>query len=129
MRFRRWVMRSVQCIIAILLYCAAFVVYTYGMANPYYSLMWLKVFYNAFTGITLLFYFIDRSRGFESFWHKQFNAIVFFCPIINYFIIILTHLKVLADPIMIFLCSNGAIIVTSLFLLYSGGRHHEFNND
>jgi len=112
-----------------MLYCACFTWYIYALPEPGYAMKWVKVFYNTFTVLTLLFYFVDRSRGFESFWHKQFNALVFFCPIINYFIIILTHLNVLADPKMIFFCSNGAIIVTSIFLLYSGTKHHEFNDN
>lgn len=127
---RCWlIMKSIRCIIVVILYCACFVWYIYALPNPNYQTNLVKVFYNAFTALTLLFYFSDRSLGIESYWHKQFNTLIFFCPIINYFIIILTHLKVLSDPIMIFICSNGAIIVTSLFLLFSGSRHGEFNDN
>jgi len=129
MLFRCWPMRSIQCIIATVLYSAVFTWYVYAIPDPQYPMNFIKAFFNGFTAVTFLFYFIDRSRGYESFWHKQFNSLVFFCPIINYFFITLYYLNFIADPFIIFLCSNGAIIVTSLFLIYSGGRHGTFNND
>lgn len=75
----------------------------------------------------LLFYFIDLKIGIESWWHEQFNNICFLTVILNYVLIIFNHHEILTDPIDKFLCFNGSVIVTSIMILISGGRHHAFN--
>lgn len=122
-------MRSVACIIITIIYSCCFTWYIFELPDPKVPIEYLKAFYSAFNASILLFYFFDLKAGIESEWHRCFNALCFFCPIINFVFIILYWLNVLSDPFTIFLSSNGAIIVTGIFLLFSGTRHGTFNDN
>jgi hypothetical protein len=111
-----------------MIYCTLFSLYVLQLPNPDVPMKQLKLFYNYLNVGMLLFYFIDLKRGIESEWHQQFNDICFWVVIINYILIILNHHELLNDPITKFWCFNGSVIITSLMILISGGRHNEFNS-
>lgn len=76
----------------------------------------------------LLFYFLDLKAGIVSYFHEQFNNVCFLSVIINLAIIILTHLTVLEKPLPIFISFNSGILLATLMIAVSGGRHNGFNN-
>lgn len=119
-------MRSIVCIIAIMLYSVFFSLYIFQWTNPDVPMKQLKLWYNYINVGMLIFYWIDLKTGFESEWHKEFNAICFFAVILNYILVILNHHELLNDPVSKFWCYNGSLFVTSLFVLISGGRHNAF---
>lgn len=120
-------MRSIICIGVIMLYCTLFSLYIFQLTNPDVPLKQLKLFFNYLNVGMLLFYWIDLKTGFESEWHREFNSICFWVVIINYVLIIFNHHELLTDPIIKFWCFNGSVIVTSIVILISGGRHGTFN--
>lgn len=120
-------MRSIFCITIIMAYCVLFSLYVFQLTNPDVPMKQLKLFYNYLNVGMLLFYFIDLKTGFESEWHHQFNTICFMVVILNYVLIIFNHHGLLTDPINKFWCFNGSVIVTSIVILISGGRHGTFN--
>lgn len=121
-------MRSVRCIVVLIIYCVLFNLYLFQLVNPHVPMKQVKLLYNYLNIGMLLFYFIDLKTGFESGWHEQFNNICFLVVILNYVLIIFSHHGLLTEPVTMFLCFNGAVIATSLFLLISGGRHDVFND-
>jgi hypothetical protein len=82
-----------------------------------------KVFYNCITLCMLLFVSFDYRNGFYSYWHLQFNAACFISLVINYILIILTHLQIINSPKDMFILFNGLIFVSTIVLFISLGRH------
>lgn len=82
--------------------------------------------YNGLTGLTLAFCLVDSRRGFESWWHSQFNMICQLAIIINFIIMTLSYAKLIKDSFYILTISNSSIFIVSLMVLISGKRHKEF---
>lgn len=120
-------MRSIGCILVILIYISCFNLYLYELPRHNWAIEHCKIFYNAITVVMITFCLVDSRIGFESQWHSEFNLICSIVVIINFIIIILTHLTLISDPILYCWIFNGSVFVVSLMVLISGGRHHEFN--
>lgn len=82
-----------------------------------------KLFYNYLTLSMVVFYLIDRSAGFVSYFHKQFNLLCILSVIVNYVIIILTHHKILEKPIPIFYAFNCGIFLATVMVVKSMIKH------
>lgn len=120
-------MRSVRCIIFLLLYVALFNLYIYELPREYMATENCKILYNAITVGMVVFCRIDAAKGYESAWHKELNLICFLAVVFNYLIIILCYMKFIKDSFTTLALSNGSVFVVSLMVLISGKRHNEFN--
>ena len=115
-------MRSIVCIGAVMLYCVQYSLYLLQLYNPDVPMQQIKLFYNYLNIGMLLFYYIDQRTGFESEWHREFNAVCFWTLIINYILIILNHHELLTDPITKFWWFNGSVVIASIIILINGKR-------
>jgi len=119
-------MRSIFCIIALLIYTAGFDLYIYELPRPYIPVEYCKIFYNVITALMLAFCLTDSRNGIEGNWHKDFNLICNVAMIINFSIIVVGYFGWVKDSFSVLILSNSAIFIVSLFVLFSGTRHGEF---
>lgn len=125
---RRPGMRSIGCILVLLLYAALFDLYIYELTRPYLAVEYCKAMYCILNAVMIFFCLIDSRTGFESWWHSQFNMICFLALGINWVIMALGYTGVISGVFCTLLISNGSIFVVTLMILFSSIRHGEFNN-
>ena len=122
---------KVRVFITVAILCAyliAFNFYLYELTHHLLSHRRVSLLYNAITLCMLLFYFLDLKNGIVSYFHEQFNNICFLSAIVNFIIIILTHLTILEKPLPVFISFNGGMLIAALMVAISGARHGSFDN-
>lgn len=101
------------------------VLFLYGVAFNFYIVKlttWgydrAVLLYNWTTLLMLVFCLWDFKNGFVNDFHRQLNYVGFLCLIVNYIFILLTHYKVLNDPVWMFLAFNSGVglITISVFI-------------
>lgn len=82
-------------IIAVILYVGLFNIYWYELTRI--NIRMSKMFYYALTSFSLTFFIADLKAGFVNSYHKQFNLLLFFCILINTYLIFATHAHWIPD--------------------------------
>jgi hypothetical protein len=120
-------MRTLLCLIIIILYVGLFNLYIYELTHPFISLQAKKLFYNYLTLGMIIFYVVDSKLGFDNWLHKQLNHISILSVIINFLLIILNWHLLLNDAVMMFWIFNSAVFLTTSMILISSIRHNAIN--
>jgi hypothetical protein len=123
MKARVFITITVLCV-----YVIGFNFYLYELTHHFWSHRQKTLLYNTLTLSMLLFYFLDLKTGIVSYFHEQFNNVCYLSVIINFIIIILTHLTILEQPLFIFISFNSGMFIATLMLAIAGARHGTFNN-
>lgn len=121
-------MRSIGCIVVLLLYVGLFDLYIYELTQPYLPVEYCKGMYCILNTVMIFFCLIDSRTGFESSWHKEFNLLCYLSLGINWFIMALGYFGIIYNCFPTLLISNGSIFVVTSMILISAKRHGEFNN-
>lgn len=121
-------MRSIGCIIVLLVYCAIFDLCMIELKLPYFAVETCKMTYCVASGLMVIFCLIDSRYGFESNWHAEFNMICYLALAINFFIMALGYESIISDTIWKLIISNGSIFVASVVILIFGKKHNLFED-
>lgn len=121
-------MKSVRCIVILLLYVALFVFYIYELPLHYFAETTLKFIFYSSTLLMLLFCFEESKSKFESWWHKQLHGICNYIMMINFGIMALHYGGIIEKSFYLLTVFGISVFIVTLLLLISGSRHHEFDN-
>lgn len=121
-------MRTIITAFVLLIYVILFNLYLYELTLGTLSYRRTKLLYYYITLGMLLFFLIDNKIGIRSFLHEQFNILCIISVIFNYIIAILCYHKILYNPMTVFVSFNGGILIATIMVLISGGRHGIFKD-
>lgn len=119
-------MKSVRCILAIIIYSGLFVLYIYELPRPYVPVEYCKGGYCLLTASMIGFCLYDSKTKRESWWHRDFNTICFLTLIVNFGIMALHYFGVIEHSFYVLTVFGISTFIVSLIILVSGSRHREF---
>lgn len=109
------------------------VLFLYGIAFNFYIAKlqtWgydrSVLIYNWTTLLMLIVCFTDWKIGFVNGYHRQLNSIGFLSLMVNYAFILLTHHKILSDPVWMFFGFNSGLFLVCAMVFISAIRHKIF---